>query len=406
MNDSEASGSESSGDAEFTKSELKALQQEEKRARREAKVLEKEAEKKAKKKEEKKVKISAPEKDEEEDAVLDGNDSSSEEEELDQEQNPNLQCRYYENEFPEDGSYVVVRIHRWHENGAYVQLLEYDNIEGLILSGEVTRKRVNHVNKLLKIGKRETMVVVRVDESKSYIDLSRKKVQEKDQKACEKFYKKSKIVHNILRQVAVKKEVTLLSLYKAFGWKLYKQYEHAYDAFRLSLSDQTLAFKDVKVPEDVKEELLEAIKHRMAPQPVKVKSDFELKCMNFEGVEGIRYALLKTQEIINVDEPQVSFTLIAPPNYRLECHTVEKNRAIEKQQKALGLIKEFIEEKGGNFRLYCEPKVFGAKDDRDIEDVIAEAQQQHPSDEGSAIEDQDEGLGGGSDIENDDDVVE
>ena len=35
--------------------------------------------------------------------------------------------------------YVVVRVERIVENGAYVLLLEYDNIEGLITPNEYTR---------------------------------------------------------------------------------------------------------------------------------------------------------------------------------------------------------------------------------------------------------------------------
>lgn len=83
-------------------------------------------------------------------------------------------------------------------------MLEYDNMEGLILSTEVTKKRVKSVNKFLKLGKEETMMVIRVDQEKRYIDLSKKKVQAEEAAESEKYYKKAKMVHNIMRQTAVK----------------------------------------------------------------------------------------------------------------------------------------------------------------------------------------------------------
>lgn len=122
-----------------------------------------------------------------------------------------------------------------HENGAYVVLLEYEHMEGLILSTEVTKKRVKSVNKFLKIGKQETMMVIRVDRDKRYIDLSKKKVQPEEANTTEKFFKKSKMVHNILKQTAIKLDCKLIDLYEGFGWDLYDKFEHAYDAFRLCM---------------------------------------------------------------------------------------------------------------------------------------------------------------------------
>lgn len=112
-------------------------------------------------------------------------------------------------------------------------LLEYEKMEGLILTTEVTKKRVKLVNKFLKIGKQETMVVIRVDKDKRYIDLSKKKVQPEEAVQCEKHFKKAKMVHIILKNVAVKLDCTLLSLYEKFGWDLYDKFGHAYDAFRI-----------------------------------------------------------------------------------------------------------------------------------------------------------------------------
>ena len=90
------------------------------------------------------------------------------------------------------------------ENGAYAKLLEYENMEGYLLSTEVTKKRVKLVNKYMKVGKQEPMMVIRVDRDKRYIDLSKKKVLAADAVSTEMNFKKSKMVHNILKQMAVK----------------------------------------------------------------------------------------------------------------------------------------------------------------------------------------------------------
>ena len=83
------------------------------------------------------------------------------------------------------------------------------------------------------MGKKETMTVIRVDKDKRYIDLSKKKVQPADAFQTEKYYKKAKMVHNILKQVATKLDCYLLELYEGFAWDLYDKYGHCYDAFRL-----------------------------------------------------------------------------------------------------------------------------------------------------------------------------
>ena len=48
---------------------------------------------------------------------------------------------------------MITEVIKVHENGAYVRLLEYEDLEGLILPTEVTSKRVRSLNKFIKVGK-------------------------------------------------------------------------------------------------------------------------------------------------------------------------------------------------------------------------------------------------------------
>lgn len=60
----------------------------------------------------------------------------------------------------------MVNVRSIAEMGAYVYLLEYNNIEGMILLSELSRRRIRSINKLIRVGKTEPVVVIRVDKEK------------------------------------------------------------------------------------------------------------------------------------------------------------------------------------------------------------------------------------------------
>ena len=78
-------------------------------------------------------------------------------------------CRFYENQFPAIDELVVVQVRQIAEMGAYVKLLEYDNIEGMILLSELSRRRIRSINKLIRVGRNEVVVVLRVDQEKGIV---------------------------------------------------------------------------------------------------------------------------------------------------------------------------------------------------------------------------------------------
>jgi len=112
--------------------------------------------------------------------------------------------RYYEQRYPEVDELVMVQVRQIAEMGAYVKLLEYDGIEGMILLSELSRRRIRSIQKLIRVGRNEVVVVLRVDKEKGYIDLSKRRVSPEDITKCEERYMKSKTVSSIMRHVASK----------------------------------------------------------------------------------------------------------------------------------------------------------------------------------------------------------
>jgi hypothetical protein len=80
-----------------------------------------------------------------------------------------LSCRFYKEKYPEVEDVVMVNVRSIAEMGAYVHLLEYNNIEGMILLSELSRRRIRSINKLIRVGKTEPVVVIRVDKEKGIV---------------------------------------------------------------------------------------------------------------------------------------------------------------------------------------------------------------------------------------------
>lgn len=83
-----------------------------------------------------------------------------------------ISCRYYKHKYPEIDDVVMVNVRSIAEMGAYVNLLEYNNIEGMILLSELSRRRIRSINKLIRVGRHECVVVIRVDKDKGLLVFS------------------------------------------------------------------------------------------------------------------------------------------------------------------------------------------------------------------------------------------
>ncbi|KAG4989836.1 hypothetical protein JHK85_032819 [Glycine max] len=260
---------------------------------------------------------------------------------------------------------VMIQVKNIADMGAYVSLLEYNNIEGMILFSELSRRRIRSVSSLIKVGRIEPVMVLRVDKEKGYIDLSKRRVSEEDIQACEERYNKSKLVHSIMRHVAETLNIDLEELYIHIGWPLYRKYGHAFEAFKIIVTDPDTVLstltREVKevgpdgqevtkvvpaVSEEVKDSLVKNIRRRMTPQPLKIRADIEMKCFQFDGVLHIKEAMHKAEAAGNDDCP-VKIKLVAPPLYVLTTQTLDKEQGILVLNNAIASCTEAIEQHKG-----------------------------------------------------------
>ncbi|CAI7908762.1 unnamed protein product [Closterium sp. NIES-53] len=334
----------------------------------------------------------------------------------------------------------MVQVKNIADMGAYVSLLEYNNIEGMILLSELSRRRIRSISSLIKVGRQEPVMVVRVDKQKGYIDLSKRRVSEEEVAACEEKYNKSKMVHSIMRHVAetsgVDVETSTYSsdflaplrppfplsrppllppiprpppppplppafpsplpppfpnfvvavqeLYTNVTWPLYRKYGHAFEVKR-------------EVPamvEDVKANLIANIRRRMTPQPLKIRADIELKCFHYDGVLHIkvRRAALQTcfhydvflySLLSQISSPVNAFDL--SPDIELKCSVLER---------AIRAASEEIDKHKGKLTVKEAPRAVSDRDDRLLAEHMQKLTDANVEVDGDVdSEDEDEGMG-------------
>ena len=263
-------------------------------------------------------------------------------------------CRMYEKEFPSVDDLVVVRVNRVTDIGAYVSLLEYCNREGIILLSNLSRKRIRSVNKHVRVGRQEVLQVLRVDQDKGYIDLSKKLIQKEEVNECQNKYKKSKQVHSVMQRVSTLCSIPLEELYRMVGWPLYRKHGHAFDAFTQIVSDPTL-LNEYNLPDKVRDELVKIIQQRMSVHPFKVQTDLEVTCASFQGIEAIKSALRAGMATGTEAEP-VSIQLITTPLYMVSVTTLDTEQGIDMLERAVDAIQKEIKKHAGNCIIKVAPR--------------------------------------------------
>ncbi|PWN41079.1 putative SUI2-translation initiation factor eIF-2 alpha chain [Ceraceosorus guamensis] len=284
--------------------------------------------------------------------------------------------RFYEKTLPDAEDVVMVQVRQIAEMGAYVKLLEYDGVEGMILLSELSRRRIRSIQKLIRVGRNEVVVVLRVDKDKGYIDLSKRRVSPEDIIRCEERFNKSKAVHSILAHVSGKLNKPLEELYEAISWPLDKKFGHAYDAFKLAVTESETVFTGLELDADVQRELQANIARRMTPQPVKIRADVEVTCYNAAGIDGIKSAL-QAAEDLQTEEIPIKVKLIAPPLYVLVTNSTDKQGGIDLLKKALTTIDASIKKSGGNLAVKMEPKAVSESEDQELERLLQRVEKEN-----------------------------
>ena len=241
----------------------------------------------------------------------------------------------------------------------------------MILLSELSRRRIRSINKLIRVGRNEVVVVIRVDKEKGYIDLSKRRVSPEEILKCEEKFARGKTVNSILRHTAEVLKMTsdqqFEELYEKTAWKIddkFKKPGYAYEVFKTSVTDPTV-LDECDISTEWKDILLANIKRRLTPQAVKCRSDIEVSCYSYEGIDAIKNALREGLKMSSEEKP-IKINLTAPPVYVVTSTSLDRDEGIKLLEEVINKIKVSIESFRGRFKVKMAPKVVTDVDEAEL----------------------------------------
>ncbi|MEM1606730.1 MAG: translation initiation factor IF-2 subunit alpha [Candidatus Bathyarchaeia archaeon] len=220
-------------------------------------------------------------------------------------------------EWPEVGELVISTVKEITDYGAYVTLDEYGK-EGFLHISEISSGWIRNIRDHVREGEKVVLKVLRVDPSRNQIDLSLRRVTQREKREKILLWKRSRKAESLLRSAAQKLGIPLEKLYDVISEPFKRNFSDIYDGLETAAREGEGILIKAGLPKEVAEVLTSIAKEKIKVTTVKVRGVLNLTCIKPDGVLRIREALLKAKEAGSTGKSNVNIYVAAPPKYQVE----------------------------------------------------------------------------------------
>jgi len=237
-------------------------------------------------------------------------------------------------EYPEVGDLVIATATKVFDHGAYVKLDEYGK-EGYIPLGEVSSTWVRNIRDYVREGQKLVLKVIRVDARRGHIDLSLRRVTEREKKDKLMEWKRWQRAKKLLELVAKKLGVRSARQIEEIGVKLEEHFDEAYAAFEQAVLLGEEVLVKAGVPENWAKEIAKIAREHVELPEVAVRGYFTLSSTAPDGVERVKRVLLKALDAVKGLEVKAKIYTMGAPKYRVEIKARDYRIAEEALKRAV-----------------------------------------------------------------------
>lgn len=251
---------------------------------------------------------------------------------------------------PELGEIVIVTVKEVTGHGAYVTLDEYDNLTAFLHISEIATGWIRNIERYVKAKQKTVLKVIRVNPTRSEVDLSLKQVTGEEKKSKIIEVKKDEKGANFMDIIKTKLGYDQVTINQIED-KLNQKYDFIYDAFEAV----AIKGKDILNNLELKEEVIDAIEQeskKIQIPHIEVRAVLEIAVRKGDGIEIIKNILGSIEG--SKTNYKIDITYIGAPKYRITV-TAENFKIAEKAlNQSIEKIKNNIEKNSGTFRFSRE----------------------------------------------------
>jgi translation initiation factor 2 subunit 1 len=248
-------------------------------------------------------------------------------------------------ELPERGDIVLCTVREITSHGIYVDLDEFNGMNGFLHISEISTGWVRNIERVAKVGQKLVLKVVRAEKSRREVDLSLRQVTNEERRNKLIEWKQKEKATTILSMV--KKKLGMDDRqYAELLTKLQEEYGTIYEALEDAAKKGEKPFASMGLPPAVVTEMVTAATEKIASPKYEVGSIVEMSSNAPDGISQIKKALAVGLNASTVAE--IKMTYVGAPRYRVRVTAEDYKQA----DKVMGSVLQKMEEaigKHGSF---------------------------------------------------------
>jgi translation initiation factor 2 subunit 1 len=237
---------------------------------------------------------------------------------------------------PESGEVVVCTVREITSHGIYVNLDQYDGMNGFLHVSEISTGWVRNIERVAKVSQKLVLKVIRANRIRREIDLSLRQVTNEERRAKVIEWKREERAIAIMS--SVKKKLGLDDAQaESLKEKLEDHFGTLYEAFEMAARKGEKGLGPLELPEKAAKAIAETAAEKIVPPSYEVGALVEISSRSPNGIEQVKKTLIAAA---SSPSAQVHITYAGAPRYRVRVMADDYKQA----EKALDGVLEKIKD--------------------------------------------------------------